>query len=44
VYEQLRGKPVPIGFQNTVTMAGLLLIGAMFLIVTFNDLTRLFGF
>lgn len=44
VYEQLRGKPVPIPFQNTVTMAGLLLIGTMFLIVTFNDLTRLFGF
>jgi regulator of sigma E protease len=44
VYEQVRGKPVPIGFQNAVTMAGLVLIASMFLIVTFNDLSNLLGF
>jgi regulator of sigma E protease len=43
VYEQIRGKPVPPGFQNVVTMAGLVLIGCVFLIVTYNDITHLFG-
>ena len=44
VYEQVRGKPVPMGFQNAVTMAGLVLIASMFLIVTFNDISNLLGF
>jgi len=44
VYEQIRGRPVPIGFQNVVTMAGLLLIVSLFLVVTFNDVRNLFGF
>lgn len=44
VYEQVRGRPVPIPVQNVVTLAGLLLIGSLFLIVTFNDVTRLLGF
>jgi regulator of sigma E protease len=43
VYEQIRGKPVPVGFQNAVTMAGLVLIGCVFLIVTYNDITSLLG-
>jgi regulator of sigma E protease len=43
VYEQIRGRPVPPGFQNVVTMAGLVLIGCVFLIVTYNDITHLFG-
>jgi regulator of sigma E protease len=43
VYEQVRGKPVPPGVQNAVTMAGLVLIGSMFLIVTFNDVKNLLG-
>ncbi|MBS0187642.1 MAG: site-2 protease family protein [Planctomycetes bacterium] len=42
VYEQIFKKPVPVGFQNAVTLAGLILIGSMFLIVTFNDITNLF--
>jgi hypothetical protein len=29
-------------FQNVATLAGLALIGSMFLIVTFNDLRNLF--
>ena len=44
VYEQIRGRPVPIGFQNVVTMAGLLLIVSLFLVVTFNDVRNLLGF
>jgi regulator of sigma E protease len=43
VYEQFRGKPVPAGFQNAVTMAGLVLIGCVFLVVTYNDIKNLLG-
>jgi regulator of sigma E protease len=43
VVEQIRGKPVPIGFQNAATLAGLVLIASMFLIVTFNDVMNLIG-
>lgn len=42
-YEGLRGRPVPIPIQNAVTMAGLVLIGSMFLFVTFNDVKALLG-
>ena len=43
VYEWIRGKPVPIVFQNVVTMGGLVMIVMMFLYVTFNDVKALFG-
>ncbi|MCB9841026.1 MAG: site-2 protease family protein [Phycisphaeraceae bacterium] len=43
VYEWVRGKPVPVGLQNAMTLAGLLLIGSVFVIVTFNDVARLLG-
>jgi regulator of sigma E protease len=43
VFEQVRGKPVPLGVQNAATLAGLVLIGSMFLIVTYNDITNLLG-
>ncbi len=43
VYEQIRGRPVPIPIQNAVTMAGFLLIASLFLIVTFNDVKNLLG-
>ncbi len=43
LYEQLRGKPVPLPVQNAVTLAGLVLVGSMFLIVTFNDVRGLLG-
>ncbi len=43
VYEWIRGKPVPIVVQNIATMAGLLMIGTIFLYVTFNDVKALFG-
>ncbi|QOI99382.1 MAG: site-2 protease family protein [Phycisphaeraceae bacterium] len=43
VYEAIRGRPAPIAFQNWATLAGLVLIGSLFLIVTFNDLRNLLG-
>lgn len=43
VYEQIRGRPIPIPVQNAVTMAGLLLIVSLFLIITFNDVRNLLG-
>lgn len=43
LWEQVRGRPVPLGIQNAVTLAGLVLIGAMFLLVTFNDVRNLLG-
>lgn len=36
--EQIRGKPVPAGFQNATMVAGLLLIAGLFLILTYNDI------
>ncbi len=43
LYEQIRGRPAPVGFQNAITLAGILIIGAAFLYITFHDVTRLFG-
>lgn len=43
LYEQARGRPVPVGVQNAVSLAGLALIGTMFLVVTYNDIVGLFG-
>jgi regulator of sigma E protease len=42
VLEQVRGKPVSVEVQNVTTMIGLLLIGTMFIIVTFQDIMNLF--
>lgn len=41
-YEGITKKPVPIAVQNALTMLGLILIGAVFLIVTMNDIRGLF--
>jgi len=43
IWEQLTGKPVSIVVQNAATLAGLVLIVSVFLFVTFNDISRLFG-
>lgn len=43
VYEQVRGRPPSLAFQNIATMAGLALIVSVFLVVTFNDIRTLFG-
>lgn len=41
--EAIMRRPVSAAIQTAATMAGVLLIGAMFLIVTFNDIARLIG-
>ncbi len=43
LYEQITGKPVSVAVQNVAAIAGLVLLATMFLIVTFNDIARLFG-
>lgn len=43
VYEQVTGKPVPVQVQNAAALAGLVLIAAIFLFVTFNDIRNLLG-
>lgn len=43
VYEQFRGRPPSILFQNVATLAGLGLIACAFLFVTYNDIRNLFG-
>jgi regulator of sigma E protease len=41
VYESLRGRPPSVRFQNAATMAGLLLIGSLFVVTFYNDVMRL---
>ena len=43
LYEQIRGRPLPLKVQEMVSIAGLVFLGAMFLLVTFNDVKRLVG-
>jgi regulator of sigma E protease len=43
VLEGIRGKPLSIQVQNVATIAGLVLIGTVFLIVTYHDIVSLFG-
>jgi regulator of sigma E protease len=43
IYEKLKGRPPSIAFQNVATIIGLCLIGALFLVVTWNDVLRLFA-
>lgn len=43
LWEQFTGKPVSIAVQNAATLAGLVLIVATFLFVTYNDISRLLG-
>lgn len=43
LYEQVRGRPLPIPVQNAITAAGLLLLVSVFLLVTYNDVARLLG-
>jgi regulator of sigma E protease len=39
IYEQITGKAVPIVVQNVATIAGMFVIGSLFLYVTFNDIS-----
>lgn len=43
VIEQVSGRPVPVAIQNWIAMAGLVVIGAVFLLVTFNDIKAILG-
>jgi len=43
MYEAIKGRPVPMRVQEIATIAGLCLIGFMFLLVTFNDVRNLLG-
>ncbi|MFA6044007.1 MAG: site-2 protease family protein [Phycisphaerales bacterium] len=43
LFEQVRGKPVPIAVQSAATLVGLVLLGCVFLLVTFNDVKSLLG-
>ncbi len=42
LWEGITGRPVSVLVLNIATLAGLALIGSVFLVVTFNDLARLF--
>lgn len=44
IYEGATGRPVSPAVQNAAALAGLVLIVGLFLIVTFNDVSRLLGF
>lgn len=41
--EKIMGKPVSPAIQNVAALAGLALIGVVFVVVTYNDLVGLFG-
>ncbi len=41
IYEKIKGQPPSLLFQNIATVVGLCLIGALFLVVTYNDILRL---
>ncbi|MEE2908044.1 MAG: site-2 protease family protein [Planctomycetota bacterium] len=43
VYEKIKGRPPSPAFQNVAAIFGLLLIGTVFVMVTYNDLVRLVG-
>ncbi len=43
VVEGVTRKPVSIAIQNVATLAGIALIGSVFLLVTFNDIKTLLG-
>jgi regulator of sigma E protease len=43
VYEKIKGKPPSVGFQNGAALLGLLMIGSLFIIITYFDLSRLLG-
>jgi regulator of sigma E protease len=41
VYEKLKGRPPSVQFQNIATIAGLFLIGTVFVVMFYNDIARL---
>jgi regulator of sigma E protease len=43
IIEKIRGKPLPIKVQNFIQIAGLVLLIGVFLLITFQDITKLLG-
>ena len=43
IYEQFTGRPPSVRFQNAAAIVGLVLIGTLLLVVTFNDVTNVFA-
>ena len=43
IYEKFRGRPPSVAFQNAATLAGLMLLGGLFIVTSYNDLMRLLG-
>jgi regulator of sigma E protease len=43
IYEKIKGRPPSPAFQNAAAIVGLLLIGTVFIMVTYNDLVRIIG-
>jgi regulator of sigma E protease len=43
IYEQLTGKPPSVRFQNAAAIVGLVLIGTVLIVVTFNDVSNVFS-
>ncbi len=41
IYEKLKGRPPSLAFQNAATIFGIVLIGTVLLVVTWNDVVRL---
>lgn len=41
LWEQLVGRPIPVAVQNAISLVGLLLIGVVFVVVTYNDIANL---
>jgi len=39
--EKIRGKPLPMKFQNTIAMVGWALLISFFILLTWNDITRI---
>ena len=42
LYEQLTGRPPSARFQNAAAICGLVILGTLFLVVTFHDVTNVF--
>ena len=42
IIEKIRGKPLPIKVMNITQLVGLVLLGLVFLALTYQDITRFF--
>jgi regulator of sigma E protease len=42
LYEQFTGRPPSVRFQNAAAICGLVILGTLFLVVTFHDVTNVF--